>query len=60
MTLMARLLKQGQPPAAVMDKITTDDTRRGRNDPCPCGNGTKFKTCHGRNRGATRPRDPVT
>ena len=60
MTLMARLLKQGQPPAAVMDKITTDDTRRGRNDLCPCGNGTKFKTCHGRNRGATRPRDPVT
>lgn len=22
----------------------------GRNDPCPCGSGKKFKTCHGRNR----------
>ena len=23
----------------------------GRNDPCPCGSGKKFKNCHGRNRG---------
>ena len=22
----------------------------GRNDPCPCGSGKKFKNCHGRNR----------
>ena len=22
----------------------------GRNDPCPCGSGKKFKYCHGRNR----------
>ncbi|MCT3015791.1 hypothetical protein EFN04_04455, partial [Propionibacterium freudenreichii] len=21
----------------------------GRNDPCPCGSGKKFKNCHGRN-----------
>jgi len=21
----------------------------GRNDPCPCGSGKKFKQCHGRN-----------
>jgi preprotein translocase subunit SecA len=20
----------------------------GRNDPCPCGSGKKFKKCHGR------------
>jgi uncharacterized protein YecA (UPF0149 family) len=20
----------------------------GRNDPCPCGSGKKFKRCHGR------------
>ncbi|MFM8686315.1 MAG: SEC-C metal-binding domain-containing protein, partial [Bacteroidota bacterium] len=20
----------------------------GRNDPCPCGNGRKFKSCHGK------------
>ena len=23
----------------------------GRNDPCPCGSGKKFKKCHGANRG---------
>jgi len=21
----------------------------GRNDPCPCGSGLKYKKCHGRN-----------
>lgn len=24
-------------------------TKIGRNDPCPCGSGKKFKNCHGRN-----------
>jgi preprotein translocase subunit SecA len=24
----------------------------GRNDPCPCGSGKKYKNCHGRNQGA--------
>jgi preprotein translocase subunit SecA len=28
-------------PAAAMPKV-------GRNDPCPCGSGKKFKSCHGR------------
>jgi preprotein translocase subunit SecA len=22
--------------------------RVGRNDPCPCGSGKKYKNCHGR------------
>ena len=22
--------------------------RTGRNDPCPCGSGKKFKQCHGK------------
>ncbi|MGV8822677.1 MULTISPECIES: SEC-C metal-binding domain-containing protein [Methylibium] len=22
--------------------------RAGRNDPCPCGSGKKYKQCHGR------------
>lgn len=26
----------------------TVDKRVGRNDPCPCGSGKKFKQCHGR------------
>jgi uncharacterized protein YecA (UPF0149 family) len=25
----------------------TDWTNVGRNDPCPCGSGKKFKKCHG-------------
>ena len=25
------------------------DKQVGRNDPCPCGSGKKFKNCHGRN-----------
>jgi hypothetical protein len=27
----------------------------GRNDPCPCGSGIKFKKCHGRGPKGTRP-----
>ncbi|WP_421888217.1 SEC-C metal-binding domain-containing protein [Methylibium sp.] len=25
-----------------------DVPRAGRNDPCPCGSGKKYKQCHGR------------
>ena len=24
------------------------DKQVGRNDPCPCGSGLKFKNCHGK------------
>jgi len=34
-----------QQPVKVGKKI-------GRNDPCPCGSGKKYKNCHGRNLGA--------
>ncbi|MDM3871762.1 preprotein translocase subunit SecA [Porticoccus sp. W117] len=27
----------------------------GRNDPCPCGSGKKFKQCHGKLEGAAQP-----
>jgi preprotein translocase subunit SecA len=26
---------------------TADWSNVGRNDPCPCGSGKKFKKCHG-------------
>jgi preprotein translocase subunit SecA len=26
----------------------TGERKVGRNDPCPCGSGKKFKQCHGR------------
>jgi preprotein translocase subunit SecA len=28
--------------------VRTEGERIGRNDPCPCGSGKKFKQCHGR------------
>ncbi|TSE27694.1 preprotein translocase subunit SecA [Tepidimonas aquatica] len=31
----------GQPPAPAMARV-------GRNDPCPCGSGKKYKHCHGK------------
>ena len=34
------------PPATVR----RDAPKVGRNDPCPCGSGRKFKQCHGRGR----------
>ncbi len=35
------LLKQGR-------AIRTDGRKIGRNSPCPCGSGLKFKKCHGK------------
>jgi preprotein translocase subunit SecA len=37
--------EQAQPEAA--QPYTRDGTKVGRNDPCPCGSGKKFKQCHG-------------
>jgi uncharacterized protein len=28
--------------------IKRDEPKVGRNDPCPCGSGKKFKACHGK------------
>jgi preprotein translocase subunit SecA len=28
--------------------VTRNEPKVGRNDPCPCGSGKKFKQCHGR------------
>jgi uncharacterized protein len=47
METMARLLRAGQAPAELMAIYAAQDSRRGRNDPCPCGNGRKWKRCHG-------------
>ncbi len=32
---------------AVEQRVTGEWDRVGRNDPCPCGSGEKFKKCHG-------------
>ena len=39
-------------------KTASPDGKIGRNDPCPCGSGKKYKNCCGRN-GAARPAGPV-
>ena len=43
-------VEPSRPKTFVKDK---DDpyANVGRNDPCPCGSGKKFKKCHGANRG---------
>jgi preprotein translocase subunit SecA len=33
--------------AAAAKPVTRTGPRVGRNDPCPCGSGKKFKKCHG-------------
>ena len=29
-------------------KVQKKSTKVGRNDPCPCGSGLKYKNCHGK------------
>ena len=39
----------GKEDMEVKRKPRTVDTKVGRNDPCPCGSGKKYKYCHGKN-----------
>jgi uncharacterized protein len=54
MRFMANELVHDRAPANVMRWMEQQDTRlrqayarTGRNEPCPCGSGRKFKKCHG-------------
>ena len=54
MRTMANLLNQHRPASGIMDILRTEEprfapafARAGRNDPCPCGSGSKYKKCHG-------------
>ena len=38
--------EQGAPAAAA--PVTREGPKVGRNDPCPCGSGKKYKQCHGK------------
>jgi preprotein translocase subunit SecA len=33
--------------APVAQPYVRDEPKIGRNDPCPCGSGKKYKKCHG-------------
>ena len=53
MRFMAHELRMGQAPANIMNfikdgKISQVVYKPGRNDPCPCGSGLKYKKCHGK------------
>ncbi len=56
MRLMAEELHWERAPSNIMAMMAEEDaatlrlqlTQAGRNDPCPCGSGRKFKQCHGR------------
>ncbi|MBK8740905.1 MAG: SEC-C domain-containing protein [Betaproteobacteria bacterium] len=43
--LRARLA--GSPSAAAAAPTPTGIKAAGRNDPCPCGSGKRYKACHG-------------
>jgi len=46
MRAMSALLRAGRPPADLMAAYAAADARRGRNDPCSCASGRKWKRCH--------------
>jgi len=55
MRIMAELLRRDRAPAEVMLILAAEEAqlqkafaKAGRNEPCPCGSGRKFKHCHGR------------
>ena len=37
----------GEDRDAVPQTFTREERKVGRNEPCPCGSGKKFKQCHG-------------
>ena len=43
-------LSTNQPQGPVMQRRTTVPREIGRNDPCPCGSGKKYKNCCGKNK----------
>lgn len=42
---IARDLRTSDPEAVVSSTVTRPTARVGRNDPCPCGSGRKYKQC---------------
>jgi len=47
-------VRPGQPAAPAPNKPIVNKTPKvGRNDPCPCGSGKKYKKCCGANQGTT-------
>jgi uncharacterized protein len=54
MKMMAEMIRHERPPADIVFLLAREQleleknlARVGRNDPCPCASGKKFKQCHG-------------
>jgi serine-type anaerobic sulfatase-maturating enzyme len=47
MRRMSQLLAAGRAPSELVNEYAAEDAKRGRNDPCTCGSGRKWKHCHG-------------
>ena len=47
MEAMTQLLRQNRAPSELVDSYARADAARGRNEPCTCGSGRKWKKCHG-------------
>jgi preprotein translocase subunit SecA len=41
-------LSHGAEPPEKVETVRRDADKVGRNDPCPCGSGKKYKKCHGK------------
>ena len=51
LALAAQQLPSDPHPGAVADtavQVRRAEPKVGRNDPCPCGSGKKYKQCHGK------------
>ena len=53
--ILAGLIQRGLPATKIMNLLAQEEAQKikdnrkvGRNAPCPCGSGIKFKKCHGR------------
>jgi uncharacterized protein len=53
--ILAGLIRRGLPASRIMELLAQEEAppaktfgKTGRNAPCPCGSGIKFKKCHGR------------
>ena len=46
---VAKEVKTVNPDSGVQEPIRRTEKKIGRNDPCPCGSGKKYKHCCGKN-----------
>jgi preprotein translocase subunit SecA len=49
------VVRLGGTGGAALKRQASSDGKVGRNEPCPCGSGKKYKKCHG---GAVAPPRP--